>query len=77
MATTPSKARRLARFLSNPAIRVREWYEPIARNLLRHLADSALEIRLIVDGTKIGFGHLFSLAFTRRDALFNRQLFVI
>lgn len=56
MAATPSKVRRLTRFLSHPATWVREWYEPIARNLLRHLADSALEIRL-VDGTKIGFGH--------------------
>ena len=38
-------------------------------NLLRHLADSALEIRLIVDGTKIGFGHqllLVAVAYRRR-----------
>jgi hypothetical protein len=69
LATTPSKARRLARFLSNPAIRVREWYEPIARTLLKHVADSGLEIRLIVDGTKIGFGHqllLVAVAYRRR-----------
>src|SRR3972149_10263879 len=49
--------RRLSRLLANPAIRVREWYEPIAREWLaaqyRHLG----EIGLIVDGTKIGFGH--------------------
>ena len=52
-----SSIRRLSRWLDNPAIRVREWYEPIAREWLetqyRHLG----EIRLIVDGTKIGFGH--------------------
>jgi hypothetical protein len=52
-----STIRRLSRLLNNPAIRVREWYKPIARDWLeaqfRHLG----EIRLIVDGTKIGFGH--------------------
>ena len=52
-----STVRRLGRFLSNPAIRVRAWYEPIARQWLaaqyRHLG----EIRLIVDGTKIGARH--------------------
>jgi hypothetical protein len=52
-----STVRRLGRFLSNPAIRVRDWYEPIARQWLvaqyRHLG----EIRLIVDGTKIGARH--------------------
>src|SRR3989337_1455820 len=49
-----STTRRLSRLLDNPAIRVREWYEPIARQWLeaqfRHLGDS----HLIVDGTKIG-----------------------
>jgi hypothetical protein len=34
MATTNSKVRRLSRFLDNGAVRVREWYEPIARDLL-------------------------------------------
>lgn len=52
-----STVRRMSRLLDNPAIRVREWYSPIARQWLeaqfRHLG----EIRLIVDGTKIGFGH--------------------
>lgn len=52
-----STIRRLSRLLDNSAIRVREWYEPVAREWLetqyRHLG----EIRLIVDGTKIGFGH--------------------
>jgi len=52
-----STVRRLGRFLGNPAIRVRTWYAPIARQWLaaqfRHLG----EIRLIVDGTKIGYGH--------------------
>lgn len=52
-----STVRRMSRLLDNPAIRVREWYAPIARQWLeaqlRHLG----EVRLIVDGTKIGFGH--------------------
>jgi len=65
-----STTRRLSRLLSNPAIQVREWYEPIARQWLeaqwRHLG----EIRLIVDGTKIGFGHqllIVCLAYRKRS----------
>jgi len=64
-----STVRRLGRFLSNPAIRVRDWYGPIARQWLaaqnRHLG----EIRLIVDGTKVGFGHqllIVCLAYRKR-----------
>jgi hypothetical protein len=64
-----SQTRRLSRLLDNPAIRVREWYQPIAREWLekqfRHLG----EIRLIVDGTKIGFGHqllIVCLAYHKR-----------
>jgi hypothetical protein len=57
MATTNSKIRRLSRFLGNPAIRVREWYAPVARRLLIDVASRDLTIRLIVDGTKVGFGH--------------------
>jgi len=64
-----SFTRRLNRLLNNSAISVREWYEPIARQLLgpqfRHLG----KIRLIVDGTKIGFGHLLlivCLAYRKR-----------
>jgi hypothetical protein len=47
-----SSVRRLGRFLSNPAIRVRDWYDPIARRWLaaqfRHLG----EICLVMDGGK-------------------------
>jgi Transposase DDE domain len=64
-----STTRRLSRLLDNPAIRVREWYEPIARQWLeaqfRHLG----EIRLIVDGTKIGCRHqllIVCLAYRKR-----------
>ena len=69
LAKLLSTTRRLSRLLDNPAIRVREWYEPIAREWLetqfRHLG----EIRLIVDGTKIGFGHqllIVCLAYRKR-----------
>ena len=64
-----STVRRLSRLLDNANIRVREWYAPIARQWLeaqfRHLG----EIRLIVDGTKIGFGHqllIVCLAYRKR-----------
>jgi hypothetical protein len=64
-----SFTRRLSRLLDNPAIRVREWYKTIAQGWLeaqfRHLG----EIRLIVDGTKVGFGHqllIVCLAYRKR-----------
>ena len=59
----PSKAmlvsitRRLDRFLENPEFRVHDWYEPIVKGLLAQRAGQ--EYRLIVDGSKIGFGHQF------------------
>ena len=53
-ANSLSITRRLSRFLDNPAIRVREWYAPIARNVLGAMADTVGEIRLIADGTKVG-----------------------
>ena len=52
-----STTRRLSRFLKNPAIRVRAWYEPIARMWLETQFHNLGEIHLVVDGTKIGFGH--------------------
>jgi hypothetical protein len=48
-----STVRRLSRFLDNPAIQVREWYEPIARQWLEAQSAWLGEIRLIVDGTKV------------------------
>jgi hypothetical protein len=64
-----STVRRLSRFLDNPIIRVRDWYEPIARQWLKAQLDWVGEIRLIVDGTKVGFGHqllMVSLAYRHR-----------
>lgn len=68
-AKDPSIIRRLSRFLANPALRVREWYEPIAKTLLQSMASTVGEIRLVVDGSKVGFRHqllIVSLAYRRR-----------
>ena len=64
-----SIVRRLSRFLANPAVRVREWYAPVARNLLRSMALTVGDIRLIADGTKVGFNHqllMIAIAYRRR-----------
>jgi hypothetical protein len=68
-ATLPSATRRLSRLLDNAAIRVRDWYEPIARSLLERAAKGGGEIRLVVDGSKVGFNHrllMVGLAYRRR-----------
>jgi len=54
--------------LNNPAIQVRAWYEPLARSIVQRLAHG--EIRLIVDGSKVGFGHqllLVAIAYRSRS----------
>jgi len=64
-----STFRRLERLLDNPAIQVRDWYEPIAREWLSRQATVAGEIHLIMDGTKVGFGHqllMISLDYRKR-----------
>jgi hypothetical protein len=69
-AKLTSATRRLSRLLDNPAIRVREWYEPIARQWLAAQFRCNREIRLIIDGTKIGFGHqllIVCLAYRKRS----------
>jgi hypothetical protein len=69
-ATLPSTTRRLSRLLENGAVRVRDWYRPLARRLLECQARSlGGEVRLIVDGTKVGFKHrllMVGLAYRRR-----------
>ena len=65
-----STTRRLSRLLANPAIQVREWYEPIARQWLDTQFRCLGEIRLLVDGTKIGFAHqllIVCLAYRKRS----------
>jgi hypothetical protein len=59
----------LSRFLDNSAIRVRDWYEPIAREWIGAQVASLQQVRLIVDGTKVGFNYqllMVSLAFRQR-----------
>ncbi len=64
-----SLVQRLSRFLANPAIEVRNWYAPIAREWLEMQARHLQQVRLIVDGTKVGFAHqllIVSLAYRKR-----------
>lgn len=68
-AKLTSTTRRLSRLLDNPAIHVRAWYEPLAREWLEAQFRNLGEIRLIFDGTKIGFGHqllIVALAYRKR-----------
>src|SRR4030067_1113020 len=64
-----SFTQRLSRLLANPAINVHAWYEPIARSWLESQARHVQQIRLIVDGTKVGFAHqllIVCLAYRKR-----------
>lgn len=66
-AKLTSITRRLDRFLENSAFHVRSWHEPIVKQLLAQRAEQ--EIRLIVDGSKVGFGHqllMVSIAYRKR-----------
>jgi Transposase DDE domain len=68
-AKNVSTVRRLSRFLANGAIDVRSWYKPIAKTWLQSQFERVGEIRLIMDGTKVGFGHqllMVSLAYRHR-----------
>ena len=51
-----SLVRRLERFLNNPAVHARVWYEPTMRELLQK-AGSSGEVALIIDATKVSFAH--------------------
>jgi len=62
-----SITRRLDRFLESPDFRVRDWYEPIVKELIAQRVGQTY--RLIVDGSKVGFGHqllVITLAYRRR-----------
>jgi len=68
-AKLQSTIKRLDRFLDNSAIRVREWYKPIAVEWLEKQFANIEEIHLIVDGSKVGFGHqllMISMAYRKR-----------
>jgi hypothetical protein len=64
-----SKVKTLSRLLDNRHIRVRAWYEPVARDLLTTAFNHGQTLRLIVDGTKVGNDHqllMVALAYQRR-----------
>jgi hypothetical protein len=68
-AKNVSTVRRLSRFLASSAVDVRSWYRSTAKAWLVTQSQQVGEIRLIVDGTKIGFGHqllMVSLAYRHR-----------
>jgi hypothetical protein len=68
-AQRESNVVRLSRFLRNDGVRVDEWYEPQSRSLLQRLAKANTEIRLIIDGSKVGSNHqllMLSVAYRRR-----------
>lgn len=63
-----SLERRLRRFLNNGAIRVREWYRPLAKALLTAASVSG-QVHLLIDGTKVSAGHqliMVAIAYRRR-----------
>ena len=65
-----STVRRMSRLLDNAAIRVRAWYQPIATQWLEAQFQHLGEIRLMVDGTKIGFTHqllIVCMAYRKRS----------
>jgi len=60
--------KRLRRFLSNHAIRPREWYHPVA-NMLIQAASSGGQVHLIIDCSKVSAGHqllIVGIAYRRR-----------
>ena len=68
-AKNVSTVRRLSRFLASSTVDVRSWYRSIAKAWLLFQFQQVGEIRLIVDGTKVGFGHqllMVSLAYHHR-----------
>lgn len=64
-----SLVRRFQRWLTNPAVRVRPWYEPFARDIL-YAASRGGTAHLILDTTKVAFGHrllMVSVAYQGRS----------
>ncbi len=65
-----SIAKRLSRWLNNGALRVRDWYSPLARDLLGDIVANGQSVRLMIDGTKVGGGHrllMVAVAYRRRS----------
>jgi hypothetical protein len=65
-----SPTSRLRLLLNHPGIRVRPWYQPLARQWLQAQYACLKKIRFIVDGTKVGFAHqllMVSIAYRRHS----------
>lgn len=63
----PSLTNRLRRFLNNPHVSVRDWYHPLAQQLVN--VYTGHEIRLVIDCTKVGFHHrmlMIGIAYKKR-----------
>jgi hypothetical protein len=70
VAQQTSIVKKLSRLLQNGALRVREWYSPVATELLQEVVASGQVVRLIIDGTKVGGGHrllMVAVAYRRRS----------
>ena len=68
-AKKQSSVKRFRRFLDNPLVRVRAWFDPFARWTLLSAASGGA-IHLIIDTTKIAFGFrlvMVSVAYRRRS----------
>ena len=64
-----SSVKRFSRFLDNPLVQVRAWFDPFARFTILSAA-SAGAVHLIIDSTKIAFGFrlvMVSVAYRRRS----------
>ena len=64
-----SSVKRFRRFLDNPLVRVRAWFDPFARWTLLSAASGGA-LHLIIDSTKIAFGFrlvMVSVAYRRRS----------
>lgn len=64
-----STVKRFSRFLDNPEVEARAWYEPFGRHLLQS-AGSSGQVHLIIDATKVAFSHrlvMLSVAYRRRS----------
>ena len=65
-----SKVKRLDRFLENKHVQADEWYQESARAVLEAIDNSGGMIRLIIDGSKVGFCCqllMVSVAYRRRS----------
>lgn len=65
-----STVKRMSRLLKNKAIQVERIYNPIAEQWIKAQAETSQQVKLIIDGTKIGCKHqllMVSLAYRKRS----------